>query len=34
MNKANRILNELYFITITVVDLVDTFTRPKYKRVI
>lgn len=34
MNLANRILDELYFITITVVDWVDIFTRPKYKHII
>lgn len=34
MNIANRILVEVYFITITVVDCVDIFTRPKYKHII
>lgn len=34
MNIANRILGEVYFITITVVDWVDIFTRPKYKHII
>lgn len=34
MNKANLILDELYFITTTVVDWVDIFTRPKYKYII
>lgn len=29
MNTANRILDELYFITITVMDCADIFTRPK-----
>lgn len=34
MDIANRILGEVYFITITVVDWVDIFTRPKYKHII
>lgn len=34
MNIANRILGEVYFITIIVVDWVDIFTRPKYKHII
>lgn len=34
MNTANRVLDELYFITTTVVDWVDIFTRPKYKNII
>lgn len=34
MNIANRVLDELYFITTTVVDWVDIFTRPKYKHII
>lgn len=34
INIANRVLDELYFITITVVDRVDIFTRPKYKHII
>lgn len=34
MNTANRVLDELYFITTTVVDWVDIFTRPKYKHII
>ena len=33
MNTANRVLDELYFITTTVVDWVDIFTRPKYKHI-
>ena len=34
MNIANRILEEVYFITITVVDWGDIFTCPKYKHII
>lgn len=34
MNTANRVLDELYFITTTVVDWVDIFVRPKYKHII
>lgn len=34
MNTANRVLDELYFITTTVVDWVNIFTRPKYKHII
>nr|WP_294476589.1 transposase [uncultured Bacteroides sp.] len=34
MNTANRVLDELYFITTTVVDWVDIFTRPKYKHIL
>ena len=29
-----RILSELYFVTTTVVDWVDIFTRPKYKHIV
>ena len=28
MNRANKITDELYFVTDTVVDWVDIFTRP------
>ena len=31
MDTANRVLDELYFVTSTVVDWIDIFTRPKYK---
>lgn len=34
MNIANRVLEELYFVTSTVVDWIDIFTRPKYKHII
>ncbi|MCD7925836.1 MAG: transposase [Bacteroides sp.] len=34
MNTANKILDEHYFITATVVDWVDIFTRPKYKHIV
>lgn len=34
MNIQNRILREVYFVTDTVVDWVDVFTRPKYKHII
>ncbi len=34
MNTANRILDELYFITLTVVDWVDIFTRSRYKHIL
>lgn len=34
MNTANRVLDELYFVTSTVVDWIDIFTRPKYKHII
>ena len=34
MNTANRVLDELYFITTTVVNWVDIFIRPKYKHII
>lgn len=34
MNTANMVLDELYFITTTVVEMVDIFTRPKYKHII
>lgn len=34
MEIANKVLDELYFITTTVVDWVDLFTRPKYKHII
>jgi putative transposase len=34
MNIQNRILGEVYFVTDTVVDWVDIFTRPKYKHII
>jgi len=30
MDTANRVLDELYFVTSTVVDWIDIFTRPKY----
>ena len=29
-----HILSELYFVTTTVVDWVDIFTRPKYKHIV
>lgn len=29
-----RILSELYFVTTTVVDWVDIFTRPRYKHIV
>ena len=31
MNLGNCIQGEVYFITITVVDWMDVFTRPSYK---
>jgi putative transposase len=34
MDATNKIVAELYFITITVTDWVDIFTRPKYKHII
>lgn len=34
MDSSLGILDELYFITITVVDRVDIFTRPKYRHII
>ena len=34
MDTANRVLDELYFVTSTVVDWIDIFTRPKYKHII
>ena len=38
MNKAmdlkDHILCDLYFVTSTVVDWVDIFTRPKYKHIV
>ena len=34
MNKVNQLTVELYFTTDTVVDWVDTFTRPCYKHII
>ena len=34
MNPANRITKELSFITTTIVDWVDLFTRPVYKHII
>lgn len=34
MNTASFISEELYFITTTVVDWVDIFTRPRYKHII
>lgn len=34
MNTAHRVLDELYFVTSTVVDWIDIFTRPKYKHII
>nr|DAX10205.1 MAG TPA: hypothetical protein [Bacteriophage sp.] len=33
MNIANKVLDELYFITTMVVDWVDIFTCPKYKHI-
>ena len=33
MNPANRITKELSFITTTIVDWVDLFTRPVYKHI-
>jgi len=33
MNTANRVLDELYFISTTVVDWVDIFTCPKHKHI-
>ena len=33
MDTANRVLDELYFVTSTVVDWIDIFTRPKYKHI-
>ena len=34
MDKKNRITEQVYFVTDTVVDWVDIFTRPKYKHII
>ena len=34
MDTANRVLDELYFVTSTVVDWIDIFTRPKYNHII
>lgn len=34
MDIQNRILGEVYFVTDTVVDRVDMFTRPMYKHII
>ncbi len=34
MDIANRITSEVWFVTDTVVDWVDIFTRPKYKHII
>ncbi len=34
MNRAYQILGDVYFITTTVVDWIDIFTRPKYKHII
>ena len=34
MDTANQVLDELYFVTSTVVDWIDIFTRPKYKHII
>lgn len=34
MDIANRVLGDLYYVTSTVVDWVDIFTRPKYKHII
>ena len=34
MQIQNRVIQEMYFITSTVVDWVDVFTRPQYKHVI
>lgn len=33
MDNGNKVLEELYFVTTTVVDWVDVFTRPKYKHI-
>lgn len=34
MNDTQGFTTELYFITTTVVDWIDIFTRPKYKRIV
>lgn len=34
MGIANRIMDELYFVTTTTVDWIDIFNRPKYKHII
>ena len=34
MNLKDHILCDLYFVTSTVVDWVDIFTRPKYKHIV
>lgn len=34
MDISQRITKELYFLTITVVDWVDVFSRPIYKHII
>ena len=34
MDIKNRITEQVYFVTDTVVDWVDIFTRPKYKHII
>ena len=34
MNIQHRITGEIYFVTDTVVDWVDVFTRPVYKHII
>ncbi|MCD7935249.1 MAG: transposase, partial [Tannerellaceae bacterium] len=34
MKYQNRIPGELYFVTTTVVDWIDIFTRPQYKYII
>jgi len=32
--NGNRVLGEVSFVTTTVVDWVDVFTRPKYKHIV
>ena len=34
MDIAKKVNDDLYFVTSTVVDWVDIFTRPKYKHII
>ena len=34
MNIANKITEEIYFVTDTVVDWIDIFTRPRYKHIV
>ena len=34
MDIQNRITGEVYFVTDTVVDWVDIFSRPRYKNII